>query len=191
MLIFITSHYGQIEDYVRDGICDDAAIYDNLPINWWLENECICYLLAMLVCRDLPDVTNSPETAPPGATRIALRKRAAEEEGRETAIERYNKKVDASTAADKKFKEIQMMGMRGAAVKQRVVTMATSVGMIEKQIDLLERTKGVLVARWGQEEYDNRVAALMTKMLDDRKMSGEEMMTDGNMDAGDNDDVEE
>jgi hypothetical protein len=69
--------------------------------------------------------------------------------------------------------------------------MVTSVGMIEKQIDLLERTKGVLIARWGQEEYDNRVAALMTKMLDDRKMSGKEMMTDGNMDAGDNDDVEE
>ena len=128
---------------------------------------------------------------PAGATRIALWKRAAEEEGRETAIEWYNKKVDASTAADKNFKEIQMMGMRGAAVKQRVVTMATSVGMIEKQIDLLERTKGVLIAHWGQEEYDNRVAALMTKMLDDRKMSGEEMMTDGNMDAGDNDDVEE
>ena len=84
-----------------------------------------------------------------------------------------------------------MMGMRGAAIKQRIVTMVTSVGMIEKQIDLLERTKGVLIARWGQEEYDNRVAALMTKMLDDRKMSGKEMMTDGNMDAGDNDDVEE
>ena len=84
-----------------------------------------------------------------------------------------------------------MMGMRGAAVKQRIVTMATSVGMIKKQIDLLEQTKGVLIAHWGQEEYDNRVAALMTKMLDDCKMSGEEMMTDGNMDASDNDDVEE
>jgi hypothetical protein len=84
-----------------------------------------------------------------------------------------------------------MMGMRGAAVKQRIVTMATSVGMIKKQIDLLEQTKGVLIAHWGQEEYDNRVAALMTKMLDDRKMSGEEMMTDGNMDASDNDNVEE
>ena len=84
-----------------------------------------------------------------------------------------------------------MMGMRGAAIKQRIVTMATSVGMIKKQIDLLEQTKGVLIAHWGQEEYDNRVAALMTKMLDDCKMSGEEMMTDGNMDASDNDDVEE
>ena len=84
-----------------------------------------------------------------------------------------------------------MMGMRGAAVKQCVVTMATSVGMIEKQIDLMERTKGVLIAHWGEEEYDNRIVALMTKMLDDRKMSSEEMMTDGNMDAGDNDDVKE
>ena len=84
-----------------------------------------------------------------------------------------------------------MMGMRGAAIKQRIVTMATSVGMIEKQIDSLEQTKGVLIACWGQEEYDNHVAALMTKMLDDRKMSGKEMITDGNMDAGDNDDVKE
>ncbi len=57
-----------------------------------------------------------------------------------------------------------MMGMREAAVKQRVVTMATSVGMIEKQIDLLEGTKGVLIALWGQEEYNNQVVALMTKM---------------------------
>ncbi len=84
-----------------------------------------------------------------------------------------------------------MMGMRGATIKQRIVTMATSVGMIEKQIDLLERTKGVLIASWGQEEYNNQVAALMMKMLDDRKMSGKEMMTDGNMDASDNEDVKE
>ncbi len=145
----------------------------------------------MLVCQDLSDVTNSPKTAPASATHIVQRKRAAKEEGREMAIEQYTKKVNASTAADKKFKEIQTMGMRGAAVKMRVVTMATSVGMIKKQIDSLERTKGVLIACWGQEEYDNQVAALMTKMLDDRKMSGEEMMTDGNMDAGDNDDVKE
>jgi hypothetical protein len=101
LLIFINSHYCQIEDYVQDGICDDEAIYNNLPINWWLENECICYLLVMLVCQDLPNVTNSPKTALASASRIALRKRAAEEEGRETAIEQYKKKVNASTAADK------------------------------------------------------------------------------------------
>ena len=67
--------------------------------------------------------------------------------------------------------------MKGAAIKQHVVvTMARSMGMIEKQIELLERTKSVLVSCWGQVEYDNRISELMTKMLDDHKISGEDLM---------------
>jgi hypothetical protein len=154
MFTDINSHL-QIEEYVHDGVCDDAAVYDNLPINWWLENECICYLLTMLVCRDLPDVTNNPEDVPAGPTRIVQCKHAVKEEGKVKAIEKHNKKVDKLTVTDQKMKEVTIMGMKGAAIKQHVVTMATNVGMIEKQIDLLERTKNVLVAHWGQEEYDN------------------------------------
>jgi len=56
----------QIEEYIRDGVCDDMAIYDDLPINWWLDNECICYLLATLVCRDLPDISNECSRAGSG-----------------------------------------------------------------------------------------------------------------------------
>ncbi len=66
--------------------------------------------------------------------------------------------------------------MKGVAIKQRVSTMAATVGMIEKQIDLLEQTKSVLIARWGQDAYDNRISELMTKMLDDRKLSGEDLI---------------
>ena len=157
-------------------MCDDEAIYNNLPVNWWLENECICYLLAMLVCRDLPDISNNPETVPAGHTRIEQRKRATEDVEREKSLEKYNKKIEEATETDRRMKEATIVGMRGAAIKQRVATMATSVGMIEKQIDLLERTKNVLIARWGQDEYDNRIAALMTKMLDDRKLSGEDLI---------------
>ena len=69
------------------------------------------------------------------------RKRAAEEVEKEKAIEKHNTKVDESTATDRKLKEATIVGMKGAAIKQRVVTMAATVGMIEKQIDLLERTK--------------------------------------------------
>ena len=47
--------------------------------------------------------------------------------------------------------------------------------MIEKQIDLSERTKSVLIGRWGQDQYDNRISELMMKMLDDRKLSGEDL----------------
>ncbi len=82
--------------------------------------------------------------------------------------------------------------MKGAAIKQRIVTIATSVGMIEKQIDLLERTKSVLIARWGQDAYDNRISELMMKMLDDRKLSGEDVIQAENTtrdgDGNDNDD---
>jgi len=144
----------------------------------------------MLVCRDLPDISNNPETVPAGPPRIAQRKRAAEEVEKEKAIEKHNKKVDLSTAADVQLKEATIVGMKGAAIKQRVSTMAATVGMIEKQIDLLERTKTVLIARWGQDEYDNRISELMTKMLDDRKLSGEDSIaaekTTG--DGNDNDD---
>ena len=89
----------------------------------------------MLVCRDLPDISNNPETVPAGATRIVQRKRSAEDGEKEKAIEKHNRKVDESTATDLKMNEATIFGMRGAAIKQRVVTMATSVGMIKKQID--------------------------------------------------------
>ena len=161
---------GEIEEYMTDIVCDDMAIYDNLPINWWLDNKCICYLLATLVCQDLPDISNKPESVPAGATRTVQRKRSAEEDKKEKAIEKHNKKVDKSTATDQKLKEATILGMKGAAIKQRVVT------MIEKQIELLERTKSVLIARWGQDKYDNCISELMTKMLDDCKMSGEDLM---------------
>ena len=146
----------------------------------------------MLVCRDLPDISNNPETVPAGPTRIVQRKRAAEEVEKEKAIEKHNRKVDESSATDRKLKEATIVGMKGAAIKQRVVTMAATVGMIEKQIDLLERTKSVLIARWGQDEYDSRISELMTKMLDDRKLSGEDLtasenMCDGNADDDDGD----
>ena len=67
-----------IEEYMTDNVCDDMAIYDNLPINWWLDNECICYLLVTLVC-DLPDILNKPESIPAGATRNIQCKQSAEE----------------------------------------------------------------------------------------------------------------
>ena len=80
--------------------------------------------------------------------------------------------------------------------KSNIIAMAATVGMIEKQIDLLERTKSVPFARWGQDAYDNRISELMTKMLDDRKLSGEDLIPaenttregDGNED---DDDVDE
>ncbi len=144
----------------------------------------------MLVCCDLPDISNNPETVPAGPTRIAQRKQAAEEVEKEKAIEKHNRKVDNSTAADVQLKEATIVGMKGAAIKQRVSTMAATIGMIEKQIDLLERTKSVLIARWGQDEYDNRISELMTKMLDDRKLSGEDLIATEKTtrDGDDNDD---
>ena len=83
------------------------------------------------------------------------------------------------------MKKVTILGMKGAAIKQHVITMATSIGMIEKQIYLMERIKSVLVACWEQEEYDNQVTELMTKMLDNCKMSSKELM-DGNV-VGDRD----
>ncbi len=146
----------------------------------------------MLVCRDLPDISNNPTTVPAGSTRIVQRKRAAEDEEKEKAIEKHNRKVDQSTATELKLKEATIVGMKGAAIKQRVSTMAATVGMIEKQIDLLEQTKSVLIARWGQDAYDNRISELMMKMLDDRKLSGEDVIQAENTtrdgDGNDNDD---
>ena len=119
------------------------------------------------------------------------RTRAAEDVEKKKAIEKHNRKVDESTATNLKLKEATIVGMKGAAIKQRVVTMATSVGMIEKQIDLLEQTKSVLIARWGQDEYDDRISELMMKMLDDCKLSGEDLMaTENTRDEDDNNDDE-
>lgn len=63
----------------------------SLPINWWLDNECICYLLAMLVCCDLPDISNEPESVPTGPTRNAQRKQPAEEDAKDKAIKNTTK----------------------------------------------------------------------------------------------------
>ncbi len=146
----------------------------------------------MLVCRNLPDISNNPATVPAGSTRIVQRKRAAEDEEKEKAIVKHNRKIDESTATNQKMKEATIVGMKGAAIKQRVSTMAATVGMIEKQIDLLERMKSVLIACWGQDAYDNHISELMTKMLDDRKLSGEDLIPAENTtregDGNDNDD---
>lgn len=127
----------------------------------------------MLVCQDLPDITNKPVAAPAGVTRVVQKKRAAEYDAREKAVEKHNRKVDEVTATDQKLKEATIVGMQGAAIKQRVATMAASVTMIEKKIELLKGNKDVLVAQWGEEYYNKQIAGLMTTMLDDSKLSGE------------------
>ncbi len=122
---------------------------------------------------------NNPETVPAGQTRIVPRKRAAEDGEKEQAIEKHNRKeVEESTATDLKMKEGTIVGMKGAAIKQRVETMATSVEMMatsvemfKKQIDSLQQTTSGL-------------RELMTKM-DDRKLSGEDLMAAENVRDGD------
>ena len=63
--------------------------------------------------------------------------------------------------------------------------MATSVSMNKKQIELLEKTKTVLVQSWGEEKYNEKITELMEKMLDDQKMSGDDLIED--LTAGDDD----
>ncbi len=68
------------------------------------------------------------------------------------------------------------MGMKGAAIKQCVSTMATSVTMIEKKVEFLKGNKEVLVALWGQEHTNDRqIAHLMTMLLDDCKLGVENL----------------
>ena len=92
-----------------------------------------------------------------------------------------------------KWKEATIVGMHGAAIKQRVVVIATNVSTPEKQIEMLGQTTEVLIWSWGQEKYDAKITELMDKMLDDRKMSGEELIreiNDGNGDGNDDNDDE-
>ncbi len=49
------------------------------------------------------------------------------------ANQKHNKKVDELTAMHHKLKESTILGIKGAAIKQCVVTMATIMGMIENQ----------------------------------------------------------
>ena len=76
------------------------------------------------------------------------RKSNKKDHNHEKAMERHNNKEAAATVTDLKLKEATIMGMKGAAIKQWVTTMATSVSMIEKQIELLEKTKTALVQSW-------------------------------------------
>ena len=66
--------------------------------------------------------------------------------------------------------------MKSAAIKQQVTTTATSVTMVEKQIEMLEKTKVVLVQSWGEAKYNEKNNELMEKMLDDCKMSGDDLV---------------
>ena len=76
--------------------------------------------------------------------------------------------------------------MKGAAIKQRVTTTATRVTMVEKQIEMLEKTKAVLVQSWGEAKYNEKITELMEKMLDDRKMRGDDLVEDNTGDDIDN-----
>ena len=65
-------------------------------------------------------------------------------------MDKHKNNVASTTETDRRLKEATIIGMKGAAIKQRVTTMATSVTMIEKQIEILEKTKTVLVQLWGE-----------------------------------------
>ena len=58
-----------------------------------------------------------------------------------TVMEKHNNNVASITETDRRLKEATIIGMKGAAIKQRVTTTETSVTMVEKQIEMLEKTK--------------------------------------------------
>ena len=123
---------------------------------------------------------------PVGPTRVAQRQDAIDTLNRSTVMDKHNNNVASITETDRRPKEATIIGMKGAAIKQRVTTMATSVTMIEKQIEMLEKTKTVLVRSWGEAKYNEKISELSGKMLDDCKMIGDDLVEDNTVGDIDN-----
>jgi hypothetical protein len=51
---------------LTDGSIDEDRAYDDIPKEWWLENQKTTVLLAMLIS---PKITSDPITAKPGKAR--------------------------------------------------------------------------------------------------------------------------
>ena len=111
-------------------------------------------------------------------TRVAQRCDATNALHHSMVIDKHNNNVASTTETDRRLKEATIIGMKGAAIEQWVTTMATSVIMIEKQINMLEKTKMVLVRSWGKAKYNEKITKLMEKMLDDHKMRGDDLVED-------------
>ena len=56
---------------------------------------------------------------------------------RSTVMDKHNNNVASITETDRRLKEAPIIGMKGAAIKQRVTTTATSVTMFKKKIEML------------------------------------------------------
>ena len=91
-------------------------------------------------------------------------------------MDKHNNNVASITETDRRLKKATIIGIKGNTIKQRVSTMAKSVTMVEKQIEMLEKTKAVLVQQWGGAKYNEKITELMEKMLDDFKMSGDDLV---------------
>ena len=123
---------------------------------------------------------------PAGPTHVAQRRDAIDARNRLTVMDKHNNNVASITETDRRLKEATIIGMKGAAIKQRVTTTATSVTMVEKQIEMLEKTKAVLVQSWGEAKYNEKITELMEKMLDDCKMSGDDLVEENTGGGNDN-----
>ena len=82
---------------------------------------------------------------PAGPRRVAQWQDAIDILNRLTVMDKHNNNVASITETYRRLKEATIIGMKGAAIKQRVTTTATSVTMVEKQIEMLEKTKTVLL----------------------------------------------
>ena len=82
---------------------------------------------------------------PVGPTRVAQQQDVMDVFNCLMVMDKHNNNVAPITETDRRPKEATIIGMKGAAIKQQVTTTATSVTMVEKQIEMLKKTKAFLV----------------------------------------------
>ena len=143
---------------------DDEDLRGMMPINWWLKgtnanimsaaNKVRC-LLALQVHRQSKEIAAECTSQSPGASRVSQRSTKEKDKQAERAKARAERQ-----GADYYFRKEKKARLQVV----NVAILEKQNDMISKQLTLLTESKDVFVRKFSQQEYDNKVIALLEKL---------------------------
>jgi hypothetical protein len=136
----------------------------DVPDGWWLFHTTTNLLLAVLVHRCNPDITDDPTTVPTGPTREFIRKESQnkilETRERDRIVEQYS--------TNRQRVEDSMLNLKAKLMAQTIDT--GTINQIEKQLALLSQFKESFVKVQnrihgkGEDDFDETAHELLSEL---------------------------
>ena len=171
---------------------DDADVYSDIPADWWLFPDSKArLLLACMVHRRNKEIAPLCTGHKRGQTRETQRqaKEARVTQQREEERQDRANRIQSDPRMQRQ-QRLQEDVARMAIIEKDIDATAKKASYVEKMIEIYYKTQGNLVARYGQEWFDNKIAETVAMLPDGNKSLLEQRKSVENDEDGTSDEEE-